>query len=62
MTGIRKDAFAQANRIPVEVDKLDGERGLYLHPEAFGLEEEKSIHFEHNQKMERERQRMENEE
>jgi len=36
VTGIRGDAFAQANRIPVEEDKPDEERGSYLHPMAFG--------------------------
>lgn len=37
VTGIRHDAFAGANRIPVDVDKPTDERGTYLHPEAFGL-------------------------
>ncbi len=36
VTGVRQDAFARAHRIKVEVDKSDGERGKYLHPEAFG--------------------------
>jgi hypothetical protein len=36
VTGIRQDAFANANRIPVEEDKLAEERGQFLHPEAFG--------------------------
>jgi len=36
LTGIRKDAFAEQNRIEVEVDKDASERGTYLHPEAFG--------------------------
>ncbi len=46
VTGIRKDPFAQANRIQVEVDKPAKERGKYLHPEAFGLGEEYGIHYE----------------
>jgi hypothetical protein len=37
VTGIRQDAFANANRIPAEEDKPRGERGTRLHPEAFGL-------------------------
>ncbi|HEY0594053.1 MAG TPA: hypothetical protein VGF40_19940 [Thermoanaerobaculia bacterium] len=37
VTGIREDAWANTNRIPVELEKQDDERGLYLHPEAFGL-------------------------
>ena len=37
VTGIRHDAFAQANRIPVEEAKGPGERGFYLYPAAYGL-------------------------
>lgn len=36
VTGIRNDAYARANRIPVEVEKPLAERGTYLHPEEFG--------------------------
>jgi hypothetical protein len=36
VTGIRKDPFAQANRIPVEEAKAPLHRGTYLHPEAWG--------------------------
>jgi hypothetical protein len=36
VTGVRQDAWAEANRIPVEQDKPDAERGRYLHPELFG--------------------------
>jgi hypothetical protein len=36
VTGIRQDAWANANRIPVEVDKPEKDRGRYLHPELFG--------------------------
>ena len=43
VTGIRKDPFANANRIPVEVDKAPEERGLYLHPEAWGKSAERGI-------------------
>jgi trimeric autotransporter adhesin len=38
VTGIRQDAWANANRIPVEVDKKQEDRGRYLHPELFGGE------------------------
>ena len=37
VTGIRQDVWAEKNRIPVEVEKPAAEKGLYLHPEAFGL-------------------------
>ncbi len=35
VTGIRKDAYAEKNRIPVEEPKPMAERGHYLYPEAF---------------------------
>jgi hypothetical protein len=38
VTGIRQDAWANANRIPVEVDKPEEDHGRYLHPELFGGE------------------------
>ena len=41
VTGIRHDAFANANRIRVEEMKPDAAVGTYLHPEAFGLPVEK---------------------
>jgi len=37
VTGVRQDAYANAHRIPVEENKRAGERGKYLHPDAFGL-------------------------
>jgi hypothetical protein len=54
VTGIRKDAFAEANRIEVEVDKPAKERGKYLHPEAHGLGEEHGIHYEEQKRMDME--------
>jgi hypothetical protein len=36
VTGIRQDAWANENRIPVEEDKPVNKRGRYLHPKAFG--------------------------
>ena len=43
VTGIRKDPWANANRIQVEEDKSDKERGYYLHPDLYGQPEEKGI-------------------
>ncbi len=43
VTGIRQDAWANAHRIPVEVDKAKGDQGHYLHPELFGHTGEPSI-------------------
>jgi hypothetical protein len=37
ITGVRQDAWANANRIVVEDDKKPEERGYYLHPEVFEL-------------------------
>jgi hypothetical protein len=48
VTGIRKDAFAEKNRIPVEVLKKDDEVGKYIHPNAFGLPEAMGIDYEKN--------------
>jgi hypothetical protein len=43
VTGIRKDPWANANRIQVEEDKPAKERGYYLHPDLYGQPEEKGI-------------------
>jgi hypothetical protein len=43
LTGIRKDAWADAHRIPVEEDKPTAERGLYLHPTEHGQPGDKGI-------------------
>lgn len=43
VTGVRQDAWATKNRIPVEEQKSEKERGHYLHPEAFGQAEERGI-------------------
>ena len=43
VTGIRQDPYAEANRIPVEEDKSEEERGLYLHPEAYGFDQTRGI-------------------
>jgi hypothetical protein len=43
VTGIRKDPWANANRIQVEEDKPAKERGYYLHPDLYGQQEEKGI-------------------
>ena len=43
VTGIRKDPWANANRIQVEEDKPANERGYYLHPDLYGQPEEKEV-------------------
>jgi len=46
VTGIRHDPWADAHRIPVEVEKSAGRKGLYLHPELYGAPPEKQINRE----------------
>jgi hypothetical protein len=43
VTGIRKDPWANANRIQVEEDKLAKEQGYYIYPDLYGQPEEKGI-------------------
>jgi hypothetical protein len=45
VTGVRKDAYAEAHRIPVEEEKPEAERGTYLHPELFGQPEEAGVEW-----------------
>lgn len=45
VTGIRKDAWAEKNRIPNSVDKVGAEKGKLLHPEAFGKHVTQGVHF-----------------
>jgi hypothetical protein len=47
VTGIRKDAYAEKHRIPVEEDKPADERGTYLSPEAWGLPRERGLDERH---------------
>jgi hypothetical protein len=43
VTGVRKDPFAQAQRIQVEVEKTAEEKGYYLYPAAYGVGKERGI-------------------
>jgi hypothetical protein len=45
VTGIRKDAWAERNRVVVEEDKPEEARGTYLHPEAFGQPETRGENY-----------------
>jgi len=45
VTGVRKDAYAEAHRIQVEVDKNPEERGKFLHPRLFGAPEDEGIGY-----------------
>ncbi len=46
VTGIRKDPFANAHRIPVEVEKPPSERGKYLYPVEQGLPESMGVDYQ----------------
>src|ERR1039458_1638336 len=45
VTGVRRDAFAQANPLAVEVEKPANERGFYINPALYGQPEEKQIEW-----------------
>ena len=49
VTGIRQDAWANENRIQVEVEKPADEKGLYLHPQELGVNETLGLHYSHAQ-------------
>ena len=51
VTGIRQDAWANTHRTPVELDKPDGEKGFYLHPELYGAAPEQGIIWARNPEM-----------
>lgn len=43
VTGIRQDAWARRNRVPVEQSKPRGEKGQYLHPQAHNKPRSKDV-------------------
>jgi len=43
VTGIRQDAWAEANRLPVEEAKPAPERGRFIHPQLFGEPDSESL-------------------
>ena len=45
VTGIRHDPFAEANRIPVEEEKPDDEKGHYLYPEVYGKDVREGVWY-----------------
>jgi hypothetical protein len=52
VTGIRRDPFAEAHRIAVEVEKPAAERGKYLYAREYGLPESRGVEYEEMQNME----------
>ena len=57
VTGIRKDAFAQAHRIQVEELKPERERGKYMHPVENGVSETLGKNYKRMQELEYQTQR-----
>ena len=51
LTGIRRDAWANANRIAVELDKPSAQRGQYLHPVAHGKPDSVGVDFPMQQRL-----------
>lgn len=59
VTGIRQDAWAETNRIEVEVEKEEDVKGSYLNPEVFGYDETRSVEYARHPEMMEERMEME---
>ena len=55
VTGIRQDGWANKNRIRVEVEKPEQERGYYLHPESFHQPEERGVEWARNPELMKQR-------
>lgn len=51
VTGIRKDPYAEQNRIVPEVEKEPENKGQYLHPEVYGLPMTMHVEAERMEKM-----------
>jgi hypothetical protein len=52
LTGIRQDAWANANRIEVELDKVADQRGQYLHPVEHGQARSRGVDYPMQQRLE----------
>ena len=48
VTGIRQDPWANKHRIKTEEEKLENEKGFYLHPELYNQNEEKGVEWARN--------------
>jgi hypothetical protein len=51
VTGIRKDPYAAAHPIQVEVEKPADEQGKYLHPTEYSQPESKGVNYSKRQEM-----------
>lgn len=51
VTGVRQDAWAEANPIEVEVEKDETEKGAYLYPELYGQDQRRSVAYARDPEM-----------
>jgi hypothetical protein len=51
VTGVRQDAYSNAHRVQVEVDKKPEEKGKYIHPIEFGKPANLGIRYDLIQKL-----------
>lgn len=51
VTGIRNDPYAAQNRMQVEVNKVDQERGKYLYPQGYGQPESQGMYYNEKQQL-----------
>jgi trimeric autotransporter adhesin len=58
VTGVRQDAYANANPLVVEQAKDARERGHYIHPELYGASEQQSIEWARHPEMMKKMQEM----
>ena len=58
LTGIRQDAWADANRIEVELDKVADQQGKYLHPVEHGQSRSKGVDYPMQQRLQAAREQI----
>jgi len=58
VSGVRQDAYANAHPFRTEVEKVEGERGLYIHPVEHGVSERLGMKYQEAQRMKAELARM----
>ncbi|MCB2180828.1 MAG: hypothetical protein KQH63_02245 [Desulfobulbaceae bacterium] len=51
VTGVRQDAWAEANPIEVEVDKDETEKGTYIYPELYGKDMKSGVAYARDPEM-----------
>jgi hypothetical protein len=53
VTGVRNDAWAQANPLVVEQNKPEDEKGFFLNPEAFGHDHTRHVVYKRHEDLAR---------